>query len=72
MEKIGLVARQPDPRDARLGYAVLTPAGKALLPTAVETARLVCRRALAATPAEQLAALAAALIQIAGPGAQPA
>ena len=31
MEKIGLVARQADPRDARLAYVVLTEAGLALV-----------------------------------------
>jgi DNA-binding MarR family transcriptional regulator len=31
MEKIGLVARQADPRDARLAYVVLTEAGLTLV-----------------------------------------
>ena len=31
MEKTGLVARQPDPRDARLAYVVLTKAGLKLV-----------------------------------------
>ena len=31
LEKTGLVGRQPDPRDARVGYAVITAAGHAPL-----------------------------------------
>jgi DNA-binding MarR family transcriptional regulator len=38
LEKIGLVSRQTDKRDARVGYATLTAAGRRLLTDAVETA----------------------------------
>src|ERR687890_181820 len=31
LEKIGLVTRQPDPRDARVGYALITPTGDELV-----------------------------------------
>lgn len=31
LEKIGLVGRETDPRDARVGYAVITDTGRALL-----------------------------------------
>ena len=51
LEKIGLVSRQPDPRDARVGYAAITPAGQELLKDSAP---------------EQLDALAAILGQIAG------
>lgn len=38
LEKIGLVSRQTDKRDARVGYATLTAVGRRLLANAVETA----------------------------------
>jgi DNA-binding MarR family transcriptional regulator len=34
LEKIGLVGRQSDPRDARVGYAIITNAGKELIANA--------------------------------------
>jgi DNA-binding MarR family transcriptional regulator len=37
MEKLGLVARQPDPRDARLAYVVLTETGLAVVTDARAT-----------------------------------
>ena len=37
MEKLGLVARQPDPRDARLAYVVLTESGQAIVTDARAT-----------------------------------
>ncbi len=67
LEKVGLVTREPDPRDTRLSYATLTAAGQALLPTAAETAQMICARTLTGTPAEQLAPLAALLERMARP-----
>ena len=61
LEKIGLVARQADTRDARVGYAVLTDAGQALLAHASATAQAVARELLQDAPAEQLTALSAIL-----------
>ncbi|NVI81118.1 MarR family winged helix-turn-helix transcriptional regulator [Janthinobacterium sp. NFX145] len=66
LEKIGLVARQADARDARVGYAVLTAAGLALLEHASATAQAVGRELLHDAPAEQLAALSAILGKLAG------
>lgn len=66
LEKIGLVARQADARDARVGYAVLTAAGLALLEHASTTAQAVGRELLQDAPAEQLAALSAILGKLAG------
>ncbi|MES2296041.1 MAG: MarR family winged helix-turn-helix transcriptional regulator [Pseudomonadota bacterium] len=66
LEKIGLVARQPDPRDARVGYAVISAAGIALLANAEASARMICDELLAGAAPEQLAALGAVLGQIAG------
>jgi DNA-binding MarR family transcriptional regulator len=66
LEKIGLVKRQPDPRDARIGYAVLTPAGAKLLANASESAAMVSDVAVQAVPARQLEAFSALLGQLAG------
>lgn len=41
LEKIGLVSRKPDPRDARVGYATLTAAGRRVLDEALETVELI-------------------------------
>lgn len=64
LEKIGLVAREPDPRDTRLSYATLTAAGRALLPSAADTAQLICARTLKAAAPEQFAPLAALLARM--------
>lgn len=61
LEKIGLVTRQSDPRDARVGYAMLSPTGAALLADADVTAMQASRAALAAIDGGQLDTLAAAL-----------
>ena len=66
LEKIGLVARQADARDARVGYAVLTAAGQELLEYASATAHAVGRELLQDAPAEQLGALSAILGRLAG------
>lgn len=46
LEKIGLVTRQSDVRDARVGYAVLTPAGQELLGHAMISAGLIADEAM--------------------------
>ena len=66
LEKIGLVSRQPDPRDARVGYAVVTDTGQELMNNATDVVDLVSREALRAFPPEQLAAMSAILGQMAG------
>lgn len=66
LEKIGLVARQADARDARVGYAVLTAAGQELLGHASATAQAVGRELLQDAPAEQLGALSTLLGRLAG------
>ncbi|MES3024511.1 MAG: MarR family winged helix-turn-helix transcriptional regulator [Pseudomonadota bacterium] len=66
LEKIGLVSRQPDPRDARVGYAVITDTGQTLLADATTTARRICRELLANAAPEQLDALGVVLGQVAG------
>ena len=66
LEKIGLVARQADARDARVGYAVITEAGQALLIHADATAQALGQELLQDAPAEQLGALSAVLGKLAG------
>ena len=39
LEKLGLVARQPDPRDARVGYATVTAPGRELFGHALVSVR---------------------------------
>ena len=65
LEKIGLVARQADTRDARAGYAVLTAAGQELLHHASATAHAVGRELLQDAPADALTALSATLGKLA-------
>lgn len=65
LEKIGLVGRQSDPRDARVGYANLTPTGKQLLTDAVHTANATCQDILQVIPLDRLAALAQVLKRLA-------
>lgn len=61
LEKIGLVDRQPDPRDARVGYAVITRAGKSLLKDAMPTAQSVTAELLKDVDTELLDMLAVLL-----------
>lgn len=68
LEKIGLVTREADARDARVGYAVLTAAGLNLLENTLDSAELVSREVLGATPVRELRALSALLGRIAGTG----
>ncbi|MBE3023421.1 MarR family transcriptional regulator [Janthinobacterium sp. BJB1] len=70
LEKIGLVARQADARDARVGYAVITGAGQALLINADATAQALGQELLGSASAQQLAPLSLLLAGIAG--SQPA
>jgi DNA-binding MarR family transcriptional regulator len=66
LEKIGLVRREPDPRDARVGYAAVTPAGLELLVNATAVTDLVSADLLQSATPEQLAAMSALLGQLAG------
>tara|TARA_R110000824_G_scaffold155226_1_gene327513 strand:+ start:61681 stop:62136 length:456 start_codon:yes stop_codon:yes gene_type:complete len=50
LEKIGLIERQSDPRDARVGYARLSSAGNKLFAHASVTAESACQDALQAVP----------------------
>jgi DNA-binding MarR family transcriptional regulator len=69
MEKTGLVARMADERDARVGFAAITPAGHNLLDNAMLTARESCAELLRHAPQDQLDGLTAVLGNIIGPAA---
>ena len=66
LEKLGLVARESDPRDARVGFAVLTEAGRQLLGHAATTAQTVAAEVTDAAHADQVAATSTLLKQLAG------
>lgn len=66
LEKIGLVERQQDPRDARVAYAALTATGRELLNNATTVANQISRDLLRHCPSAQLGALSEALATIAG------
>ena len=66
LEKIGLVTRQPDPRDARVGYAAVTPIGEELLVNATATTDMVSSDLLKSVHPDQLAGMADLLGQLAG------
>jgi DNA-binding MarR family transcriptional regulator len=66
LEKIGLVTRQPDPRDARVGFAAITPAGHELVDNAGAVVDLVSREATRAIDPDQVAVMTAILGNIAG------
>ena len=66
LEKIGLITRQSDPRDARVGYAVITNAGHEMVVNATAVVDLVSREAIRGIAPEQVAQMAAILGGIAG------
>jgi DNA-binding MarR family transcriptional regulator len=66
LEKLGLVARQPDPRDARVGYAQITETGQQLLQFALASVEPVAQDVTRQAAPEALAALSAMLGQLAG------
>jgi DNA-binding MarR family transcriptional regulator len=66
LEKIGLVTRQSDPRDARVGYALLTATGSELVGNAESLVDTVSRELLAGADQVQLGTFAALLGQLAG------
>lgn len=66
LEKLGLVARQPDPRDARVGYALITEAGQQLLQYALASVEPIAQEATRTVSADEMGALTALLGQLAG------
>lgn len=65
LEKIGLVSRQPDPNDARVGYATLTKAGQRVLDEAVESADQLGRDTITRASVPELPSLLKALTRLA-------
>jgi DNA-binding MarR family transcriptional regulator len=68
LEKIGLVDRQSDPRDARVGYAIITATGSELVTNATTVVDNVSRTMLGAPSRAQLEATSNLLAQLAGAG----
>jgi len=66
LEKIGLVERQQDPRDARVAYAAITETGRELLINATTVANQISRDLLRSCPPAQLGTMSNALALIAG------
>lgn len=66
LEKIGLVGRQSDPRDARVGYATITEAGAALVANADTLVDQIAAELLGVPPPAHTGAMSALLGQIAG------
>ncbi len=66
LEKIGLVARETDPRDARVGYAAITTVGKELVVNATATTNLISGDLLQGVAATELDTMAALFGQLAG------
>ena len=55
LEKVGLVSRQTDERDGRVGYAVLTKRGREILREALESAELISEEVVGPKAAARLA-----------------
>lgn len=66
LEKIGLVDRQSDPRDARVGYAIITAAGNELVTNAGVVVHNVSRTMLGAPSRAQVEATSTLFAQLAG------
>ena len=66
LEKIGLVSRQTDPRDARVGYATLTESGQQQLNYALTSIEPIAKEAIQKVPAEQIAPFLMVLGELAG------
>ena len=65
LEKIGVVKREANARDARVSYAMLTPAGKRLLAESLESAEVVCEDIIPENSAKKLEELSGLLAAIA-------
>lgn len=66
LEKLGLVLRQSDPRDARVGYATLTDSGRQLLSYAMTSVRSIAQDSTEPVPAEQIKSVSVLLGRLAG------
>lgn len=66
LEKLGLVSRQPDPRDARVRYASLTQPGQQLLKYALASIEPIAKEVIQKVPTEQVAPIILVLGELAG------
>ena len=66
LEKIGLVTRESDPRDARVGYACITPTGSELATNATVVVDNVSRNALGGPARAELEATSGLLARLGG------
>lgn len=66
LERIGLVKRERDPRDARVGYAMLTESGRRILMESLVTAEVVSEDVLPHLRPADLQPLTEILVQIGG------
>jgi DNA-binding MarR family transcriptional regulator len=66
LEKIGLVSRQRDLHDARVGYAALTKSGHRVLQESMVSAELVSEEVVHAKNESELGRLSELLVQMAG------
>jgi DNA-binding MarR family transcriptional regulator len=66
LEKIGLVTRESDPRDARVGLALITATGRELANNATDVVNQVSRELTRSAPPSQLAGMATILGAMAG------
>jgi DNA-binding MarR family transcriptional regulator len=66
LERIGLVTRQRDRRDARVGYAVITKTGQRVLAEAMSSAELASEDAVRGKGEAELSRVAELLVQIGG------
>lgn len=66
LEKIGVIRREVNERDARVSYAALTAAGKTLLENSLASAEVVCDDLIPDEKAKKLEELSEILTGIAG------
>ncbi len=66
LEKLGLVSRQADPRDARVGFATLTEAGRELLGYALTAANTAAQQASELVTKTQIDSASSVLGRLAG------
>lgn len=66
LEKLGLVARLSDPRDARVAFAILTKAGATLFEHALVSAHAISKETTQLAAADEIEATARLLGQLAG------
>ncbi|WP_426111513.1 MarR family winged helix-turn-helix transcriptional regulator [Massilia sp. PWRC2] len=72
LEKIGLISRQPDPLDARVGFAAVTAVGEEMLVNATVTADLVSRDLLRGVAGTELDGMRTLMARFGAPAVPPA